>query len=182
MINADDVRGARVGSQLHLPLCAVLAALLLGVLPPALTAQQPGANEMRAAVEQLRARGWLRAGTATVQADPVLLAFYEQHRYAAAWTVQANVSSLERAIAGSTADGLDPDDYYRTEIARSSAGAQPADPRIDILRSAALIKLSRHLRYGKVPSQYPAADSALNVADMARQLRFVIASGIVEQA
>jgi murein L,D-transpeptidase YcbB/YkuD len=180
MTNVDCDR-ARAGAS-RSRLRGVLAVGLLALLPLELPAQSPTASDVRAAIEQLRADGLLRAGGASVQVDPVLIAFYTNHGYTPAWSAPTTVASLERAIAGARDDGLDAADYYQAEIARSNAAMHATDARIDILRSAALIKLARHLRYGKLHSQYPAGDTAMDAAEMAAQLRFVVTSGVVQQA
>ena len=177
MTNVDKDR-ARVGAG-GSPRCAAFAVVLLTLMPVQSAAQSPAASDVRGAIELMRADGLLRAGGTTVHVDPVLIAFYANHGYTAAWSARTAVASLERAIAGVTDDGLNPADYYQTEIARTNGAA---DARIDILRSAALIKLARHLRYGKLHSQYPAVDTVMDAAEIAAQLRFVVSSGAVQQA
>ncbi|HXZ85568.1 MAG TPA: peptidoglycan-binding protein, partial [Myxococcota bacterium] len=79
---------------------------------------------------------------------------YERRDFALEWT-PASAEQLERAIAGSEADGLDPEDYLRSPLARARSAAAaanaPPDARIDcdLLRTEALVRLLYHLILGK---------------------------------
>ncbi|EIM01692.1 hypothetical protein UUC_10864 [Rhodanobacter denitrificans] len=137
---------------------AVLA-LLLGT---ALHAQQaaveqplgPVAEQIRERIEQWRAAH--ADGAATLAPSDAVAAFYEQNRFAPAWTQAGNLDQLLAALRDMAGDGLDPEDYALTELQRRRTVL--ADPQataqqraqFDLLATDACFAALLHLYRGKV--------------------------------
>lgn len=135
---------------------AVLGLLLVGT---SLHAQQPApeqplgpvAEQIRERVEQWRGA---HAAAVDIQGDAVA-AFYEQNRFAPAWTPDT-FDQLLAALRGVAGDGLDPQDYALGELERRRAVL--ADPRatpqqraqLDLLATDACLAALLHLYRGKV--------------------------------
>ncbi|MGS1127101.1 L,D-transpeptidase family protein [Rhodanobacter sp. UC4437_H4] len=151
---------------------AVCAAALLGWLAVAAAPAQPAAVEsvgMEQAVaplpgpvaEQIRERieQWrvAQADGATAAAPvAAVAAFYEQNRFAPAWTRPDDLDQLLAALRGMAADGLDPQDYALDELQRRrhvlddpQATAQQR-AQFDLLATDACFTALLHLYRGKV--------------------------------
>lgn len=128
----------------------VLLALCLG-LPLAGRAQaaDPVAESLRAQVEQLA------QGSRAKAAQP-LLDFYRQRQFAPAWTQPATVDQLLTALAGTAADGLDPEDYGLSRLtalraALATGSASPAQrARFDLQATDGYLAALLALYRGKV--------------------------------
>ncbi|MGB3460375.1 L,D-transpeptidase family protein [Rhodanobacter lindaniclasticus] len=136
-----------------------LLGLLLGT---ALHAQQPApepppgpvAEQIRERIEQWRAA---HADAAAAQAPGnAVAAFYEQNRFAPAWTQAGNLDQLLAALRDVAGDGLDPEDYALTELRRRrvvltdpQATAQQR-AQFDLLATDACFAALLHLYRGKV--------------------------------
>lgn len=140
----------------------VHGVLLLGLLLGVAQAQQPApeqplspvAEQIRERIEQWRAA---HADVAAAQAPgDAVAAFYEQNRFAPAWTQAGNLDQLLAALRDMTGDGLDPQDYALTELQRRRVVL--TDPQVtaqqraqfDLLATDACFAALLHLYRGKV--------------------------------
>src|SRR3546814_13122299 len=74
----------------------------------------PVAEQVRERIEQWRVA---QANGATAAAPvAAVAAFYEQNRFAPAWTRPDDLDQLLAALRGMAADGLDPQDYPLDEL------------------------------------------------------------------
>ncbi|TAL74475.1 MAG: murein L,D-transpeptidase [Rhodanobacter sp.] len=136
-----------------------MLGLLLGT---ALHAQPPApepppgpvAEQIRERVEQWRAA---HADAAAAQAPGnAVAAFYEQNRFAPAWTQAGNLDQLLAALRDMAGDGLDPEDYALTELQRrrgvlTDPQATPQQrAQFDLLATDACLAALLHLYRGKV--------------------------------
>lgn len=109
----------------------------------------PVSEQIRDEVELLRAAQPGSPGD-------VVLAFYEQHQFAPAWTRPQDVDQLLDALGHLDRDGLDPQDYSLAELQRGRAALR--DPRatarqraqFDLLATDACLTALLHLSRGKV--------------------------------
>jgi len=115
------------------------------------------AGELSARVEGLRDRGALRIRGSVVPYDPLTVAVYEQRGFAPLWD-RGTVARLLVEIEAADEDGLDPEAYHlgalRGASRRPTSASDLAD--LDVLATDAFVRLSRDLRFGKVPPQGPA--------------------------
>ncbi|EIL92453.1 L,D-transpeptidase family protein [Rhodanobacter spathiphylli] len=114
----------------------------------------PVAEQIREQVEQWRvAHAEVDAATSP---GHVVVAFYEQNRFAPAWTGPGNVDQLLTALGEMAADGLDPQDYALDELQRRRGVLLDplATPRqraqFDLLATDACLTALLHLYRGKV--------------------------------
>jgi L,D-transpeptidase YcbB len=145
------------------PSRVVHAIALLGVLlGAAVHAQQraaepplsPVAEQIRERVEQWRG-AHSDADAAKAPGDAVA-DFYEQNRFAPAWTRPADLDQLLAALRDVAGDGLDPEDYGLSELQRRRV--VPGDPQatpqqraqFDVLATDACLAALMHLYRGKV--------------------------------
>jgi murein L,D-transpeptidase YcbB/YkuD len=100
-------------------------ALLLLLLGMAVHAQTPAmaeppldpvAEQIRDRIEQWRARH--SEAVAGAELDLAVVNFYEQNRFAPAWTRPGNLDQLLAALREVAGDGLDPQDYALDELQR----------------------------------------------------------------
>ena len=140
---------------------SVVIAVLLFVFPGTLHAQeQPYSDvtrELTRNVEVLRAGEPLQIDHRRVRPDPLTLAVYEATGLRPLWTNDRAGGDLERAVSEVLQDGLDPEHYHLSAITSQvevSGARGIAD--LDLLRTDALVRLSRDLRFGKVEPDGPA--------------------------
>lgn len=136
-------------------------ALLMLVLAGALHAQSAVEQPLSPVAEQIRERveQWRVAhadGDAATTPGHVVAAFYEQNRFAPAWTRPGDLDQLLSALRDVAGDGLDPEDYGLTELQRRRAvladpQAAPAQrAQFDVLATDACLAALLHLYRGKV--------------------------------
>ncbi|MGN6657274.1 MAG: L,D-transpeptidase family protein [Rhodanobacter sp.] len=114
----------------------------------------PVAEQIRERIEQWRVA---HAGDAMAVAPVAAVAtFYEQNRFAPAWTRPGELDQLLAALRGRAADGLDPRDYALDELQRRrhvlddpQATAQQR-AQFDLLATDACFAALLHLYRGKV--------------------------------
>ena len=118
-----------------------------------------GSGEVSEEIRQQVAQ--VKSGECTVRTDCllasriVLPALYQKYRYQPIWNNPDSISQLLAAINESYRDGLDPEDYHRTEIRRQqgsiadNAGSE-LRAKYDLLLTDSLIRLGYHLLIGKV--------------------------------
>ena len=84
----------------------------------------------------------------------MLPALYERRGFRPAWGDPRAAEELLRAVRGSEAHGLDPRHYHLEALAAEPRGAPPLAPaaavELDLLRTDALLRLAKDLRFGKV--------------------------------
>jgi len=123
-----------------------------GVWMTGATLAQPQLEAGLPAVEQAIAFE-LDARTAAGRSAEAVRAFYEGRGFRPAWLSGERRAELVAAVAGSRADGLEPDDYRVSQL-RANASPPVADPATlaaqDLLFTDSLARLIRHLRHGKV--------------------------------
>jgi len=140
------------------PTLAAAAAVALSLLSsPALAQQDDAVREViRRHVEQIRTVGELSVGDSPISSVLVLPDLYERRSFAPAWTDEAAVSDLLRAIDDIEGDGLDPNDYHRTallerrELLRGGQATTEEVADFDMLLTDALVRLGYHILFGKV--------------------------------
>jgi len=114
-------------------------------------------EELRRLVERLRADGSVAvAGEVAgevVDSDPWLPAFYENRAFARAWTGR-HAGDLLAALRRAESHGLEPRHYHLEALVEAGGRRAPDDPAVaaelDLLRTDALLRLARDLRFGKV--------------------------------
>jgi murein L,D-transpeptidase YcbB/YkuD len=122
-------------------------ALLLALLLPAFAIAQsadPERELLRDRIEQLRANPETPVGGVAIAAPGLVAQLYEHRGFAREWSPEAS-EQLARAIDAAEADGLNPEDYLRSPLAKAPAGIER-----DLLQTDALVRLLYHLLLGKV--------------------------------
>ena len=123
---------------------------------PAATEQPlgPVAEQIREQVEQWHA-AHADADAATAPGNATA-AFYEQNRFAPAWSRTSDLDALFAALRGVAEDGLNPEDYALSELQRQRGvvGEPQATTRqraqFDVLATDACLTALMHLYRGKV--------------------------------
>ena len=98
----------------------IVATCLLGLLQGVATAQEISSEILREEMERLRVTGRLELVGVEVASPDVLAEFYERRRFEPAWTRPGQVEELLELIVAADADGLDPDDYHLSAVARTA--------------------------------------------------------------
>jgi len=155
-------------------------------------------DEIKWRVEQLRANGVLRVADRRIESRTLMLDVYERRGFQPLWTHPAAVEGLARAIDAAEQHGLDPEHYHRSALSEGPGAAPPsalwggAGPPpgraadLDLLRTDAFVRLSSHLRFGKVEPEGPStgaeASWRFGGSHAMDNLVAVVSSGRVEQA
>lgn len=165
---------------------SVVVALMLFTLQGTARAQEHPSpsvtDELARMVDALRSGASVQVGQRRIVPDDLVLAVYARTGAQPVWTSRRSVADLEAAIADVRRDGLDPEHYHRFALTDASgSGDAPTTAELDLLRTDALVRLSRDLRFGRVEPDGP-SDSALaswifGGDDGADRLVEVIASG-----
>jgi murein L,D-transpeptidase YcbB/YkuD len=137
-----------------------LALVLASLFAHAARGQDAAADEriLEQRVEQIRDDPAFNIGGTHIAAKRLVPDLYARRGFRTAWTPQAR-EALQRAVADSAADGLDPEDYLQTQLARTcgAAGAPGASRDVqidcDLLLSDSLTRLLYQLAFGKVDPQ-----------------------------
>jgi L,D-transpeptidase YcbB len=142
------------------PSRVVHAIALLGLLlGAAVHAQQPAAEPPLSPVaEQIRDRveQWRGAHADADAPGQAVADFYEQNRFAPAWTRPGDLDQLLAALRDVAGDGLDPEDYGLGELQRrrvvlDDPQATPQQrAQFDVLATDACLAALMHLYRGKV--------------------------------
>lgn len=163
---------------------AALVALAVGTSPA--RTQEPGDEAVRWTIEQLideiLETGGLRVDRGVVVLRPRTLSVYERSDFRPLWDAErwsddeseAAAESLLRALSEVRADGLDPESYHASLIARASAGRFDVTARatLDILRTDAFVAMSQDLRSGRARgagygrTDAPDADAAAEILEI----------------
>lgn len=167
-----------------LALCLLAGCLLA---PPARADALQEA--LRERVEQLRGGRDLQVEGGRVAARDVIPDFYEARGFRPAWHDAGRRQELLAAVDDSRGHGLDPEDYQLEALRRANADGDNDTIRQagrDLLFTEALIRLTRHLRYGKVDPRtlYPGWSFGRNrqVAGEAAQLETLFGAGDLRAA
>ncbi|MDJ0875806.1 MAG: L,D-transpeptidase family protein [Desulfobacterales bacterium] len=149
--------------------------LTIALLGTSARADSEMAAFIRAEVEQIRYAHEYKIGPIHVAGRDLVAAFYEQRGFAPAWGRQAQVDGLMEAIRRIEADGLDPKDYYLSELLdyhQKIAAADIADGQLkaefDLILTGSLIRLCYNLIFGKVDpiTQHASWNFNRDVADL----------------
>lgn len=147
------------------PVVRTLVALMLSALAFAPAGSQqsaladPTAVAIAAELEALMSPEPAPIHGVHIALQEIVQSFYARRGFRPAWGNARNAAELRRAIADSTADGLDPADYelqLLDSLARELEGpAATSDLRAqyDILLTEALLRLGYHLSFGKVDAE-----------------------------
>lgn len=141
---------------------AAAALLVTGALSgsaASLEAQDPVDRELRSRVELLRETGRLHAAGEPVRHPAAVAEVYEAAGFRPLW-VEASLPGLRRAIRSLHEDGLWPRGYP-LDLPRPS-GSDPGEvlgpedrAEVDLLRTDALLRASRDLRFGRAAPEGP---------------------------
>jgi murein L,D-transpeptidase YcbB/YkuD len=132
-----------------LPILAFALLSTLAVDPAA--AQSSVAEEIRSRVEQLGSEGQIELAGDRVAFSEALVDAYRRAGYQPLWTEVAAQADLGRALFDLPSDGLDASWYHRDAIVGLAAASGPvAAAERDLLRTAALVELTRDLSFGRV--------------------------------
>jgi murein L,D-transpeptidase YcbB/YkuD len=138
------------------------AACFFGlVLPAAPVATAPADDDaftvaISAELESLMNPDGPRIHGVTVGMQEIMQTFYTRRGFRAAWEKRENADQLLQAIEGSYADGLDPADYQLsllqelTREVRQPSATATLRGQYDVLMTESLLRLGRHLSFGKV--------------------------------
>jgi murein L,D-transpeptidase YcbB/YkuD len=139
--------------------CAAALAWLAAPAPPARSAPAPDdavALAIAAELESLMSPDGPRIHGVTVAMQEIMQTFYARRGFRAAWEKRGNADQLLAAIEGSYAEGLDPADYQLsllqdlTRQVRLPAATPTLRGQYDVLMTESLLRLGRHLSFGKV--------------------------------
>jgi L,D-transpeptidase YcbB len=97
-----------------------------------------------ATVQELLAASPVKVEGVTLDA-PALQALYSPRNFERLWTDKARALALLEVLEGAAAHGLDPDDYYTTQIKKTKDGAT-----LELLLSSALMRYAQDVRVGRV--------------------------------
>jgi murein L,D-transpeptidase YcbB/YkuD len=127
-----------------------------GVPQTAPAGDDPVAVAIAAELESLMSPDATRIHGVTVAMQEIIQTFYGRRGFRAAWDDRKNADQLLAAIAGSEADGLDPADYQLrllqdlTRQVRQGAATPTLRGQYDVLMTESLLRLGKHLAFGKV--------------------------------
>lgn len=134
----------------------LLALLMLLVSAPMPADEIDDREALRAEIELLQESGILSGRGVGIAAIELIAEVYANRNFAPAWTSPEQAARLLAAVEATSAEGLDPADYYVDgvrEVHRELiAGFTDAGARAtaDILLTEALIRVGYHQLYGKV--------------------------------
>jgi L,D-transpeptidase YcbB len=147
----------RLGRFAVAALTLIVALALTG--PPAATAPA-GDDAVAAAIatelESLLSPDGPRIRGVTVAMQEIMQTFYARRGFGPAWEKRENADQLLAAMEGSYADGLDPADYQLsllqdlTRVVRQPSSTATLRAQYDVLMTESLLRLGRHLSFGKV--------------------------------
>jgi murein L,D-transpeptidase YcbB/YkuD len=135
---------------------ACTASLWLA-LACAADAQTPDAvaDALRTRVEQLQDAGGLEIEGVAISAQDLLPEFYSRRGFQPVWTDPTRAEGLLEGLSAAEEDGLEPEDYFVTQLSGMNGGAADAARAADrdLLLTEALIRYAYHRRFGKVNPQ-----------------------------
>lgn len=120
-------------------------------------AQTPVESALKQRIDQLRTTGTLEIGGAVITRSTGVVELYEEMGFTPLWTDAGPVRDLDRLIRESAAEGLDPSLYGSAAMKALGSIERPTpDARalLDLLRSAALLRLAHDFRYGRTHSRW----------------------------
>jgi murein L,D-transpeptidase YcbB/YkuD len=140
---------------------AALAAACIGLPASGGTQAAPSGEDpvgaaIAAELGSLMSPDATRIHGVTVAMQEIMQTFYARRGFRAAWGDAKNVDQLLRSIEGSAADGLDPADYQLALLrdlsrqVRDPAATATLRGQYDVLMTESLLRLGRHLAFGKV--------------------------------
>src|SRR6185503_1751953 len=137
---------------------ALFASFVLPAAPvaTATTGDDPVTVAISAELESLMSPDGPRIHGVTVAMQEIMQTFYTRRGFRAAWEKRENADELLAAIEGSYDDGLDPADYQLallqelTREVRQPSATATLRGQYDVLMTESLLRLGRHLSFGKV--------------------------------
>jgi murein L,D-transpeptidase YcbB/YkuD len=163
--------------------CAMLLSAACGTAADA-EAQEPTQDAHAVLARQLefiRRDGRLDVGNGFIALSSGVDRLYDRDEARPLWSDPAAVADLRQAVRSVYADGLDPSSYHveiMDDLERVVVTPLMA-ARLDLLRTDALIRLTRDLRFGRARSSRPvfAETWGAGAADEPATLRRMISSG-----
>jgi len=147
----------------------------------------PVAVEIAAQLDSLMSPDEAQIRGVTVAMQDIMRTFYVRRGFRAAWGDAKNADQLLDAVAGSAADGLDPADYQLallqdlTRQVRLPAATATLRGQYDVLMTESLLRLGRHLAFGKVdPATFDAKwnyGRDIGDRDIAREIEEALDAG-----
>ena len=134
----------------------IVGGFFATMLTCSVAAAEPPTNsgsELRERVEALSQNGARSIGSSQIAAFKFLPKLYAALDYQLAWSQDANVAALKKAVTRSWEDGLMPSDFHSKAFTREGSATEPnARDAIeqDIVMSDALMRLLYQLYFGKV--------------------------------
>lgn len=116
---------------------------------------------------------------------------YRQHQFQPVWQNYNTLDSVIVLLNQAELDGLSPQDYYLEALQQAIGPEQAIPPELDILITAAVVKLAQHLHQGKLnPNQFephwqapPSIDATAFSQSLLRQIKEQdLASFLAQQA
>jgi len=114
------------------------------------------ANAIEAYVDGITQPGAAQIRGLSIAWPELIHRFYAQRDFRPAWDRSGVVNDLHRALRDSRNDGLDPRDYYSSQLeaiaaeVRSGKASAELRAQFDVLNTEALLRLGYHLSFGKV--------------------------------
>lgn len=132
-------------------------------------------------LELIRRDGRLDVGIGVIALSSGIDRLYDRDAVRPLWSDPAAVAGLRQAVRSMDADGLDPANYHDEIIVNleHAVGTPLTAARLDLIRTDALIRLTRDLRFGRARSSRlaSAALTEAGAADETVTLRRMISSG-----
>jgi len=135
----------------------------------------------------------LHAGGSAFRSTPDLPCFYDRRGFAPAWIADAGprpeADELLAAVAETSGDGLNPEDYHLTDLRRrldqARSQVSPGDlAELDLGLTDAFLRLAADLAYGKVNPELIYSDCAIDVpeVDLPGVLESALAAGTLRRS
>jgi murein L,D-transpeptidase YcbB/YkuD len=131
-----------------------LGLLLVALCSPMAAAKTSMEDELNGYLDTLFSTGSLNIQGLPILTGPLLARFYEHRNYQRAWSDASKVEQLLALLASAEKDGLDPEDYYLSNLRAMSvnAGADSlaSTTEREMLYTESFIRYAYHQRFGKV--------------------------------
>lgn len=108
------------------------------------------ASDIAALIARLRSGETLVVSGARIAPSRELITLYGERGYQPLWTRAGQAAALLQAIRGLYADGLTPSHYHESALSAAETSPVPS-AALDLLRTDALLRAARDVRYGRAP-------------------------------
>ena len=139
-----------------MPRNLVIVAVLLFVIPAVAIAQITAEERIQYLSEQLLIGSETSLAGATLSSTHIIPEFYSRRAFKPAWADDDRIDAFIRLVGRAEEEGLDPTDYYHSEL-RVFLGEHRADredqdirAELDVLLTESLSRYAYHLFFGKV--------------------------------